>query len=189
MLRSTVAVKLAQLVPNPIFSLSSSPWPPNLLLRSRSAQVRPWKMELASAPSKGRPWMLATLPLQFPFPYARQSTPWHLQCRPSSSSLARVPPTTGPLIRRVPAIEPIQACVPPLVTWSKIVKSSDLRHACFAFVAVLSVAAAVSTCSSWGLLTSVVVYIVAWPGFVATSSLSSKSPPWMLGSLVACLSI
>jgi hypothetical protein len=31
--------------------------------------------------------------------------------------------------------------------------------------------------------------IVDWPGVVATSSLSSKSPPRMLGSLVACLSI
>jgi hypothetical protein len=31
--------------------------------------------------------------------------------------------------------------------------------------------------------------IVAWPGVVATSSLSSKSPPRMLGSVVARLSI
>jgi hypothetical protein len=34
---------------------------------------------------------------------------------------------------------------------------------------------------------SVVIYIVAWPVVVATSSLSSKSPPRILESLVVCL--
>lgn len=89
----------------------------------------------------------------------------------------------------MPTVEPIQACAPPLLAWSKIAKSSDLRHACFAFIVVLVGATAVSSRSSWGLLMSIVVYIVAWSGVLATSSLSSKSPPRMLGSLAARLSI
>jgi hypothetical protein len=55
--------------------------------------------------------------------------------------------------------------------------------------AVSSGAVAISTRLSWGLLTSVIVYIVAWLVVIATSSLSSKLPPRMLGYLIARLSI